>query len=1021
MADENTGFNGNTGFDPARPVTDSVFPPRILLHTYEVERMLGGGGMSDVYLARHTVLGTKHAIKVLKPELIATQTMFDVLELFRREAAILRSIRNDAVVGYDGFFQDEKKRYFLVMEYVDGPSLAQVLKQRALLLEEVYLLRDRLLRGLAAVHEKGVIHRDISPDNVILPGGQVANAKLIDFGIAKLGDPAARTVIGDAFAGKLRYVAPEQMGLFGGTVGPWSDIYSLGLVLAAAAIGRPLDMGSSYAAALQARQIVPDSSAVPAELRPQLTAMLQPNPADRPQQVSELLQRWPRSPPVSTRNGSTVVVKPGGRGGVKQRSGKYPVFLLIILGVAVLGWVGLVAFPPWKRELPPPTSTPHSSEVLITGPPQVEKIAPQSPAPPVTPSQQERTPLLMTGKTSLYQRILTRPGTVLRAMPGDRETGRVQPPLSIFFVYDRKQIEGKEWLEVGAASQGPPDGWLPADQAIEWKQTLTVAFTNPADREPALFFQNREDLLGLIQSPHMASDLERVRNRITQGDIPADFPVIAMEPYTFVDPREHFYLLPILNFAEAKLENRYFTRLLNVAAVTLLQGDQDVLGQGRAGAALANTIPLLKNYRAGIVFVVDTTKSMKPYLDRTRDAVYHIYQQLKDSSWGKNISFGLVAFRSNTQVTPGLEYVTQIFATLKDGLDEATFFRNVSQVTDARVSSHSFNEDAYTGIFAALRDIDWSGYDGRFIVLITDAGALEANDPLGQTHLGADQLRILAQEKEGGKIAIYALHLLTPEGHDNHEVAANQYQTLTQWGNAGSLYFGVKTGSVTEFGKQVDALAASLVQQVADASTGRLVAIPAANTASELEQKTAIVGRAMQLAYLGRAGRTEAPRLINAWVADRDLEKPTYKTLDVRVLITKNQLSDLQQTLNAILQAGEQARIKPKDFFAQLRSAAARLARDPENVNERKVQRLADVGLVSEWLADLPYKSKIMEITEDDWLEWSFTQQREFLDEIGEKMILYQKFHDDTDRWVTLDTGRVKGDAVCSIPVDILP
>jgi serine/threonine-protein kinase PpkA len=62
-----------------------------------------------------------------------------------------------------------------------------------------------------------------------------------------------------------------------------------------------------------------------------------------------------------------------------------------------------------------------------------------------------------------------------------------------------------------------------------------------------------------------------------------------------------------------------------------------------------------------------------------------------------------------------------------------------------------------------------------------------------------------------------------------------------------------------------------------------------------------------------------------------------------------------------------------------------------------------------------------MQITEDDWLSWSISQQREFLDEVEEKIVLYRELHDDTDRWVALDEGRVQGDAVTSIPLDVLP
>ena len=151
---------------------------------------------------------------------------------------MLRTIRHDAIVAYDGVFRDENGRLYLVMEFVDGPSLSKVIKQGALPPAQVRQLRDRLADGLAAAHEKGVIHRDLSPDNVILPGGDLTKAKIIDFGISKMADPEAKTIVGDDFAGKYSYVSPEQVGLYGGKVDPRSDIYSLGLVLAAAAMRR---------------------------------------------------------------------------------------------------------------------------------------------------------------------------------------------------------------------------------------------------------------------------------------------------------------------------------------------------------------------------------------------------------------------------------------------------------------------------------------------------------------------------------------------------------------------------------------------------------------------------------------------------------------------------------------------------------------------------------------------------------------------------------------------------------------
>lgn len=351
----------------------------LLLHTYEVERLLAAGGMGAVYLVRHLELGTRHAIKIIKPELTGTQAAADVLELFRREAATLSGIRHDAVVGYEGFFRDENRTCYLVMEFVDGPSLAQVLTERSLSVDEVYRLRDRLAGGLAVAHARGVTHRDLAPDNVILPQGQVEQAKLIDFGIAKLADTMATTIIGTAFAGKLRYAAPEQLGLFGGKVSPVSDIYSLGLVLAAAA-GTPLSMGDSLGTAVLARREVPDLAQVPAALQPQLRAMLQPDPAKRPADAAELLRRWPHQRQVQPN------LPTPGRKTARVRRRPYPM-LLLLAAVGLAATAGWLVYQAVDRPLGR-TTEPGSPSAALTGEQQTGQAAQPSLPPPMVPPQE---------------------------------------------------------------------------------------------------------------------------------------------------------------------------------------------------------------------------------------------------------------------------------------------------------------------------------------------------------------------------------------------------------------------------------------------------------------------------------------------------------------------------------------------------------------------------------------------------------------------------------------------------------
>ncbi|MBV9835350.1 MAG: protein kinase [Alphaproteobacteria bacterium] len=300
-------------------------PGTVLSSTFEIEELVARGGMGEVYRARHRITGDAIAIKTIRPELAGDPK---VAELFKREAQALRNLRHPAIVSYEGVFDDGTGSLFLAMEFVDGPSLSKVLHAGPVPPAELARLRDRLAGGLAAAHAQGVVHRDLSPDNVILPGGRIDDAKLIDFGIAKQTEGSKATIIGTDFAGKYAFAAPEQLGMHGGDVGPRADIYSLGLVLAAAGLGGPIDMGNSPGTAVQARLKVPDIAKVPAELRASLTRMLQPDPAQRPASMADLIS------PANTRRTPTSQAKTSGGGnkGVMIAAASVLVLLIAVGG-----------------------------------------------------------------------------------------------------------------------------------------------------------------------------------------------------------------------------------------------------------------------------------------------------------------------------------------------------------------------------------------------------------------------------------------------------------------------------------------------------------------------------------------------------------------------------------------------------------------------------------------------------------------------------------------------------------------
>ena len=277
---------------------------------FEIDAPIGAGGMGEIYKGHNIQTGDALAIKVIRSEMAENEA---ALALFRKEASILHNLSHDAIVRYYVFSIDpDLRRPYLAMEFVDGLPLSEILHKGPLKFEAVRALRQRLAAGLQAAHSLGVVHRDVSPDNVILPGGDVNRAKIIDFGIARSAQLGGATVIGGGFAGKYNYVSPEQLGLYGGEVTGKSDIYSLALVLAEALTGRPIDMQGSQAEVVEKRRRVPDLSGIDARIRPLLESMLQPRPQDRPDSMAAIAA-WQESSKTA-RHGTAARPREAGSG-----------------------------------------------------------------------------------------------------------------------------------------------------------------------------------------------------------------------------------------------------------------------------------------------------------------------------------------------------------------------------------------------------------------------------------------------------------------------------------------------------------------------------------------------------------------------------------------------------------------------------------------------------------------------------------------------------------------------------------
>ncbi|MCI0670489.1 MAG: serine/threonine protein kinase [Myxococcaceae bacterium] len=199
----------------------------VLAGRFRVVRPLAQGGMGDVYLAEQVSLQRRVALKVLRQEL---QQKPGMAERFEREAQLLCSVDHPAVVRIIDAGQDDGAR-ILVMEYAEGRTLASLLAAGPLEMQRVVPLLLQLAEGLCAIHAAGIIHRDLKPENVVLVPGPVGDqAKLLDFGIARLAEASHDSVFSQAgvVLGTPEYVSPEQA--TGARVDFRSDLYALGLL-----------------------------------------------------------------------------------------------------------------------------------------------------------------------------------------------------------------------------------------------------------------------------------------------------------------------------------------------------------------------------------------------------------------------------------------------------------------------------------------------------------------------------------------------------------------------------------------------------------------------------------------------------------------------------------------------------------------------------------------------------------------------------------------------------------------------
>ena len=991
----------------------------IVIPGYDIEGEIGEGAMASVYLATQRSLERKVALKVMAAALAADPSF---CERFLREGKTLARLSHPHTVTIHDIGNVDEL-YYMAMEYLPNGTLKERIAAGMTPEQGVTLIRQ-IASALGYAHAQGLVHRDVKPANILFRAD--GTAVLSDFGIAKSLDDRTQFTQAGFAVGTPSYMSPEQAR--GQEIDGRADLYALGVVLYEILVGKlPYNGTDALSTALaHLTEPLPELPVHHGRYQEVLRKLLAKDPAERFPDAAALLRALDNLPAESPEAtlvrplpiplsfdlaGMTPVTidiptdKPQPQPVVRQpvvtptqhhavsEQRRGPVLALAAVAVAVALAIGGASY--WWLS---------GSDEPVAKPPAAV-LPPVTPPPAVAEVDGGQRPLLMAGKKTLFQRVLSKPGARLSADAGSAP-GKALPAFSVLYVYQRKDIDGSPWVRVGAATDGRSDGWLPASQVSDWKQSLVLKFTERSGRAPVMFLRQSAQVEKLLADPSAAKGVLAKAQKNSEDNSQ----ILALEPSASAVPQNQFYLLPIFDAKESFNENGQPVQLLNVASID----------PGSSAASKPSTPVINANadaFRTAVVLVVDTTVSMQPYIDQVRDVVHELQTRIAERGELDSVSFGMVGFRSSIKKTPGLEYVAKTLISLDQGRDPQRFLDMARQVKASTVSSHSFNEDAFAGVMQAVDGMDWSGYGGRIILLVTDAGALRKNDPFAATQMNEAEVR---QAALGKQIKIYALHLRTDAGKKTHAGAESQYRILTADANPqiGDLYTAVPGGDVRKLGERVDEIGTVFANLVHQVRSNTPQPVPLLNSAPSLADKSAAVGYAMHMDFLGRKTASQAPQLVSAWTADRDLTNPALPAFQVCVMLTKLQLNDLQQSLKLIVDAARKTQTSPKDFFQEIASASAYMSRDPQAL--RKGGNLADGGILGEYLEGLPYRSKSLNMTQDLWLSLSVAEQEDFIDELDSKIRLYETFHNDVANWVRFGDAE-PGDALYRVPLSTLP
>ena len=650
------------------------------------------------------------------------------------------------------------------------------------------------------------------------------------------------------------------------------------------------------------------------------------------------------------------------------------------------------------------------------------QVANPRPLPGMPPSSEARGMDFVTVAegSSLPLKVLTRPESPMHAEPSEesRILDSKVPPFSAWVVLAKEN----NWYKLAESVGSKTSGWMKASDLMEWRHHMVVSFTHPGNRSRNLMFREKQPILAMLDMPlglrrdTWGGYLKEAENGLGQH-------TVGLEPDGWVREKNQFYLLPILEQQEVQNAGQELT-LVKVAAATRGRGAD------RASEGTTQHAPP----KLDIVFVMDLTRSMGPFVETTLEMLGNIANTFEEeAAGGGSVRFGFWGYRDDPGLCEGIEFNTRNFT--KDFQDVKTFLGTLRTINETKVDSIDYAEDVFAGVSDAITQSKWRHGSVRTILLVGDAPGRAPGEEERESHedprpkgsesnMDAKALRALANSSS---VYLASYFLESPQWKAFSPRGAAQFRTLaSNPGSSEPAFAVINAESPRDYAEAAQAYASKMAQNLSLlAKEGRMPATGV--NRSENGSNPADTGRTMAdnlfrnafIEWNSANAELKVPRDIEGWMSDKDPTDPSKLALEPGVLLTKTQLSDLRDRINEIIDAMLRVEVGGQDFFKELHAVVTIGGRDPGRLREART--LMESNHFPDFLIGLPYKSKIMGMSKDDWREMSADRANQYRNEIVSKVQYYAEIYRDGTKWQKLNENSDAGDFVTPIPIDMLP